>query len=118
VINAPIANTGYYTINVTYNNSVGSNPANNAQVTLIFSAASLPTPGVGHMYIDITMQPNINEQIVNDMMEDMCENLQTITHLVNHVEFQANVAGVILADGEDILPAMTGDLMPAPQEGV
>lgn len=74
-------------------------------------------PNPGDMWCVLTLQPNINEQIVNDLMKDIAANLQTVTHLVNHVEFKVNVAGVILTYSTDILPAMTGDLAPAPLEG-
>lgn len=78
----------------------------------------LPDPLVGDMWCVLTLQPNINQQIVNDLMRDIASNLQTVTHLVNNVQFKANVAGVILTYSTAILPAMTGDLEPVPLEGL
>ncbi len=60
------------------------------------------------------MHESITEQIVNDLMRDIAENLQTVTHLVNYAQFEANVGGVIIDYEAEILPAMAGDLAPTP----
>lgn len=73
-----------------------------------------PTPDPGQMWVRLTMHSQINEQMVQDLMNDIAYNLQTVTHLINYAEFQANVAGVILTHSAEILPAMTGDLAPTP----
>jgi hypothetical protein len=114
VIDAPVAGSGFYTVDVTYVNGASSGPSNGATVTVQASAAAMPSPPVTHMYIDLTLQPNITEPVTADLMSLICDSLQTVTHLVNHCEMQANIDGVIVADGEDILPAMTGDLGPVP----
>jgi hypothetical protein len=72
------------------------------------------SPDPGQMWCVLTMGANINEQMVQDLMVNIADNLQTVTHLINYADFQANVAGVILTHSADILPAMTGDLAPTP----
>lgn len=74
-------------------------------------------PVVGQMLVSLTMHVSITEPIVNDLMRDIAENLQTVTHLINRADFKANVNGVILTYGTDILPAMVGDLSPVPHGG-
>ena len=74
-----------------------------------------PDPEPGAMWLVLTMHGSITEPIVNDLMKNICLNLQTVTHLINHAEIKANVNGVILTYSADILPAMTGNLEPKPQ---
>lgn len=74
----------------------------------------IPTPDPGMMWIRLTMNTAINEEMAMDMMKDVALNLQTVTHMVNYAEFETNVNGVILTYSADILPAIEGNLVPTP----
>jgi hypothetical protein len=74
----------------------------------------LPAPDPGEVLIQLTLGSEVSEQMVQDLMVDITDNLQTVTHMVNHVDCVANVQGVILTHSADILPAMTGDVAPIP----
>ena len=72
------------------------------------------TPDPGRMEAELVLHPSITEEIVNDLMRDIAENLQQVTHLVNYVYFVANINGTIIKYEAEILPAMVGDLAPVP----
>lgn len=113
-----VSNTGYHTIPVTPLANAGSVPNNGTQLNVILqlNQAIVPVPVLNHMYIDLTMVPETNQTISTDLMNLIATSLQTVTHLVNHADFQTNVAGVILTQSVDILPAMKGPPTPLPQE--
>jgi hypothetical protein len=71
-------------------------------------------PDIGRMEVELVLHESITEQIATDLMHNIAENLQTVTHLVNWVFFTANVGGVIIKYDTAILPAMSGDLAPVP----
>jgi hypothetical protein len=106
----------YHTINVILSDSGGTLPNAGTQIQVVFVSAGIPQAAVGHMIADIVMQPNITTEIVPNLMELICDFLQTVTHLVNYVDMQANVGGVIITDAEEILPPSMGDLVPPPAE--
>ncbi len=110
----PAADAGFYIFNVTYADGASTGPNNGAAVTVEFYASPLPSPPVGHMYFDLTLNSGISDQMAQDLMTDITDNLQTVTHLVNYADCTANVSGVILTHSADILPAMTGDVTPIP----
>jgi hypothetical protein len=65
------------------------------------------TPEPGQMWLVLTLTSDINEDIVTNLMELICDDfLPTVTHLVNHVQIAANVGGTILTEDEDIVPVM------------
>lgn len=105
---------GYYSLSVTPLDSNGNRPNDNTAIVATITHVAPPPPdaALGHMMVDITMQPNITQEIVPNLMDLFCEFLQTVTHLVNHVNMTANVGGVIITDSEDIVPASMGDLVP------
>jgi hypothetical protein len=75
----------------------------------------IPNPEPGIMWIVLTLHEAITEPIVMDLMNNIANNLQQVTHLVNHMDAKVNVNGVVFTHSADILPAMTGDLSPTPQ---
>lgn len=113
-----IPQTGYHTIPVSPLGSGGTVPNSGTQINVILQLSNqiVPDPVLNHMYIDLTMVPETNQGIINDLMNLIALNLQTVTHLVNHADFKANVAGVILVQSVDILPAMQGPPEALPQE--
>jgi hypothetical protein len=74
----------------------------------------MPTPDPGMMWIRLTMNTAISEEMAMDMMRDITDNLQTVTHMVNYAEFDTNVNGTILTYEKEILPAIIGDPTPSP----
>jgi hypothetical protein len=72
-------------------------------------------PPLGRMDVELVLHESITEEIVDDLMRDIADNLQQVTHLINYAYFAANVGGVIIKYETPILPAMTGDLAPTPQ---
>ena len=104
---------GYFTLSVAPVAFNGASPSNNA---LLVATATPTAAALGHMILDLTMTSGIDQQIVTDLMDYLCDYLQTVTHLVNHADIQANVGGVIITESEDIVPVVVGPPAPIPVE--
>lgn len=105
----------YHTVAVTFEDGGGTIPNSSTLIQLVAVSALVSGPEIGHMYINLTLNSQINETMVNDMMRNIADNLQMITHLVNFAEFEANVGGEILIYSKEIKSAIIGDLVPTPQ---
>ena len=104
----------YRTIDVTWNNGSTTNlPANNGEILVtLIRVQTFPAPPDAHMYVDMDLNPAISDYITTDLMKNFCDQLETVTHLVNHADITANAGGAILTYSQDILPAIIGDPFP------
>lgn len=115
VIEDSIAFSGYHTIPVFYVESGGTLPANNTLLQIVYvPEPPIPEPTPGHMWIRILMKPYVSEEMVTDLMHNMADAMQQVTHMVDYAEFSVNVNGNVLTYEEDILPAVVGDPMVEP----
>jgi hypothetical protein len=116
----PSVLVGYHTFPVTCTGSNGALPGNSTLLSVTFnlSQATMPSPVLGHMYIDLTMVPETDQSIANNLMDLIGDRLKVVTHLVNHADFKVNVAGVILTYSADVLPAMQGPPAALPTEEI
>lgn len=120
VTNNSVNRTDYFMVPVTPTAQQGVAPNNNAQVNATGTPSDQPdpaySPNPGYLSMMIQMQPNITEEIAPDLISYLFEYLETVTHLVNYASAKANIAGVIIANEQPVLPASVGDLVPPPAE--
>ena len=114
VSSAILAGSGFFTIPVARSSSGGAIPNTGTQITAALASTILPGTALNHIICDLTLVTGVSKQMVQDFMEDVGENLQVVTHMVNNADFSANVGGVTITYSKAILPAMQGPPQPLP----
>jgi hypothetical protein len=109
------ARTGYHDVHVEYTDGAGVVPNNGTLLQIIYiPEPPIPEPAPGYMWVRMLMNPYVNEEMATDLMHNMADSMQQVTHMLNYAEFSVNVNGTVLTYEKDILPAVVGDPMVEP----